>query len=499
MKKYLFSSICLLLIFSCKKDALTTVASTKTPINVTVDANTINNDIANQYRGINITDNWEDQSYWNYPISTAATLNAIKPNIIRYGNDDYFWSEPPYTAPSPHLIDYGPNEFLSQQTDIIENDGIHFKSRILDIDEFVALCRATGSEPEIIIPYDRINYVPLVGDNVTTKEDFLKNAEEMVRYCNVFKGYHIKFWEIGNETFQPDHNITATQYGNDLVLFSQRMKAVDPSIKIMANGNSDTWFNTVLTIAANSIDYINTSEYPTYTYKNYDYYVNNDINYNGDSFLNKVIHALYNSGASGRIKLILTEFNAAGFGGPNPGSDWPDNNDLGHALVCFQLGADFMNNAFIYFSSFWNLRWYYGYQPTIPWQPIDKNPKTVFNAADNQGNLNPNGQSVSLLYNNIFGAMADAQSNNQLIRPYACFDKVSGNMNVFLVNKDHLSHTVKISLKNISKTTGQVSVFTGTSDTDTKPTLKKQNDVTLTGNTLTLTLSGVSITLIQLN
>lgn len=213
MKKYFFYGIILVLVFSCKKDAKPDVVpvgggdTDKTAITITVDANIINNDISNQYRGINITDNWEDQSYWNYPISPTATLNAIKPNIIRYGNDDYFWSEPPYTPPSPRLIDYGPNEFLSQQTDIIQSDGIHFKSRILDIDEFVALCRATGSEPEIIVPYDRINYTPLAGDNVTTKEDFLKNAEEMVRYCNIVKGYKIKFWETGNETFQKEHNI----------------------------------------------------------------------------------------------------------------------------------------------------------------------------------------------------------------------------------------------------------------------------------------------------
>ncbi len=277
------------------------------------------------------------------------------------------------------------------------------------------------------------------------------------------------------------------------------MKAVDPSIRILANGNDGNWFNTLLPLAGSYIDYINTSMYPTYGYKNYDYYAHTDIDYTNYSYLTQIVSALKTSGYSNRVKLIVTEFNAAGFVGSNTAMNWSDGNDLGHALASFQIGADFMNDKDIFFSSFWNLRWYYGYQPTIPWQPTDSDPKTVFNAADNQGNLNPNGQSVALLYNNVFGAMVNAESDNQLIRSYACLDKTSGKMNVFLVNKDHSSQAVKISLKNISKTSGQVSVFGGTGDTDSKPTLKKQKDVTLTGNTLTLTLSGVSITLIQFN
>jgi hypothetical protein len=496
MKSILLFLLVPFTILSCKKDkSVTNIdsgnGSVTSPINVGIDVAVIKNDIANQYRGINITENWEDQSYWNYPVSPAVTINAIKPNVIRAGNDDFFWSEAPYTSPKPRLIDYGPNEFYSAQKDLVESDGIHLKSRILDLDEFASLCNATGSEPEIIVPYNRIYYTGTVGSNVTTREDFLINAESMVRYANNVKGYNIKFWEIGNESWQSSTKVTAANYRDDLILFSKRMKAIDPTIKIIANGNSAGWFQTVLSGAAANIDYINVSYYPTYPYSGYNYYRTTDINYGYDGAIKEAIQAISSSGNAGKIKLIVTEFNAAGFG-----SAWKDNNDLGHALISFQIGANLMANPNIYFSSFWNLRRYFGNQPNgAHWLPTDTDPKTVFNAADEQGNLNPNGLGLSVLYNNVFGAMVDAQSDNQLIRPYACYDKSTGKMNIFLVNKDKSSQKVKLILKNITKVMGQGSVFSGNTDTDTKPAVTNLSDLSLTDNAALVSLNPMSVTL----
>lgn len=500
MKKYVFSIFIIVVIFSCKKDASPLAKtssisdSSSAAINVDIDASFINNDISKQYRGINITEHWENQTYWKYATSPAATIKNINATIIRTGNDDVFWADSPYTSPKPRLINYGPNEFLSYQTEIVEQDGIHLKSRFLNIDDFVALCKSAGCEPEIIIPYNKIYYTPLAGDNTNTKEDFLKNAETLVNYANKIKGYNIKYWEIGNESWQSSTNVTAANYGNDLVQFSQRMKAVDPTIKVIANGNSQSWFQTVLSEAGANIDYINASYYPTQSYTGFDYYLNTNISYGADAPLTYALQALNSTGNIGKIKLIITEFNVTGFGGA-----WADKNDLGHSLVSFQLGADLMNNPTVFFSSFWNLRWYFGYQPNgAHWLPTDTDPKSVFNAADNQGNLNPNGQSLALLYNNVFGAMVDAKSDNQLIRTYACVDKVSGKMNVFIINKDHLSHAIKLSLKNISKSSGHVFVFTGKSDTDSQPSLNQLSDVKFSNNSVTLNLSAVSIMMVQL-
>ena len=92
--------------------------------------------------------------------------------------------------------------------------------------------------------------------------------------------YGIKYWEIGNEVYgnstyggnwEYDTHAPGPQtYGNNVVAYSQAMKAVDPSIKIgavlTAPGNwpdSQTsatspqpWNNTVLPLACSSIDYV---------------------------------------------------------------------------------------------------------------------------------------------------------------------------------------------------------------------------------------------------
>ena len=504
LKKALPFALLLIIGSGCKKDFLdedlivTSVDTTNVAVHVTVDARIVKNDISKQYKGVNITENWEDQSYWNYPTAPATTIKTINPNIIRAGNDDVFWSEPPYNKPKPCLINYGPYEYLSYQTDIVEPDGIHMKSRYLDIDEYVALCRATGSEPEIIIPYNRIYYKGQDGTHIATKEDFLKNAETLVNYANKVKGYNIKFWEIGNESWQPSTNVTATNYRDDLKLFSKRMKAVDPSIKIIANGRSSSWFETVLAGAAESIDYINISYYPVYPYSGYNFYSNYNVTYGNDGDVQNALQALNASKPGKDIKLIVTEFNAAEFGGP-----WKDNNDLGHALVSFQIGADMMSNPSIYFSSFWNIRWYYGYQPNgVHWLPIESSPKTIMNAADNQGNLNANGTSLSILYNNFSGAIVDAQSDNQVVRPYACVDKNNGKTNLFLLNKSALKQGVKVDLKNFgSVKKAEVWVFTGSGDSDTNPKWQRTTsniNFNATGTSATLTLSAESVTMIKL-
>jgi hypothetical protein len=59
-----------------------------------------------------------------------------------------------------------------------------------------------------------------------------------VQYANKEKGYHVKYWEIGNETYLPQtyYPATAREYAEAFVKFSRAMKAVDPGIMIGAAG-----------------------------------------------------------------------------------------------------------------------------------------------------------------------------------------------------------------------------------------------------------------------
>jgi len=98
--------------------------------------------------------------------------------------------------------------------------------------------------------------------------------------------YGIKYWEIGNELYGDGtygstweyntHGLGPATYANNVVQFSQAMKAVDPTIKIglvlTAPGNwpdgqtsassPQPWNNTVLPIACSSIDFVVVHWYP---------------------------------------------------------------------------------------------------------------------------------------------------------------------------------------------------------------------------------------------
>jgi len=95
-------------------------------------------------------------------------------------------------------------------------------------DDFMALCARTGAAPLVVV-----NTESWVLHNDI--EGGIKEAADWVRYCKE-KNYKVPYWAIGNETYW--HPImTAREYGALVKRYSQAMKAVDPSIKIGANGH----------------------------------------------------------------------------------------------------------------------------------------------------------------------------------------------------------------------------------------------------------------------
>ena len=66
----------------------------------------------------------------------------------------------------------------------------------------------------------------------------LTNAVEWVRYANIKKKYGVKYWMIGNESWNNSEyngSVSPAKYADDLEDFARAMKAVDSSIKIIAN------------------------------------------------------------------------------------------------------------------------------------------------------------------------------------------------------------------------------------------------------------------------
>ena len=128
-------------------------------------------------------------------------------------------------------------------------------------DEFVRFARRVGAEPSITVNVE--------GRGATADE-----AAAWVQYCNgdanseygriraangSQEPFHVKYWEIGNEIWGDwvrGHS-DATTYANNLNRYVEKMKAIDPSIKIIATGDNNLdWNRIVLKIAGKNIDYL---------------------------------------------------------------------------------------------------------------------------------------------------------------------------------------------------------------------------------------------------
>ncbi|MET7684248.1 cellulose-binding protein [Streptomyces sp. NPDC005423] len=163
-------------------------------------------------------------------------------------------------------------------------DGYHWKTHTMsdggwvvpntDFDHFMATAKKVGAQPILTANYG----------SGTPQE-----AADWVKYANVDKGYGVKYWEIGNEVYGNGHyangkgwetdthaDKSPKEYAKNLVAYAKAMKAVDPKVKIgavlttpggwpdkeKAPGDSADWNNTVLSIAAKSIDFVIVHWYP---------------------------------------------------------------------------------------------------------------------------------------------------------------------------------------------------------------------------------------------
>lgn len=99
-----------------------------------------------------------------------------------------------------------------------------------------------------------------------------QEAAEWVRYVNQ-PNQRVRYWEIGNELYLNDGDlgpkavtVNPKQYAQRVIEFSRAMRAVDPTIKILAIGGENhgryttvaypDWNKTVLSMAGDQIDYL---------------------------------------------------------------------------------------------------------------------------------------------------------------------------------------------------------------------------------------------------
>ncbi|MGO4542715.1 alpha-L-arabinofuranosidase C-terminal domain-containing protein [Paenibacillus sp. 2TAB19] len=140
-------------------------------------------------------------------------------------------------------------------------------SKYFGTDEYIRFCRELGVEPLIC-----------VNDGSGTPEE----AARWVEYCNgdidtpmgamrAANGYpdpyDVRYWEVGNEVWgewQVGY-CSAEQFAQRYIAYAEAMKAIDPSLVLLACGHTDQeWNQTVLDIAGEHIDYLTLHLYHGY-------------------------------------------------------------------------------------------------------------------------------------------------------------------------------------------------------------------------------------------
>lgn len=189
----------------------------------------------------------------------VAAARALGTSLVRFPGgifaDYYHWRDgigPLNQRPErPHVADDGRSR--------------HF----FGTDELMRFCREIGAEPMLQV-------------NIVTGTP--QEAAEWVAYCNrpghpertrngSSAPYNVRYWEIGNEPYGKSEDkkiaassLTPAEYARRYQAYAAAMKAVDPSIQLVAAGglnsgqyvavSDNSWNQVLLDAAASQIDYL---------------------------------------------------------------------------------------------------------------------------------------------------------------------------------------------------------------------------------------------------
>lgn len=181
-------------------------------------------------------------------------VKSIKCPVLRWPGGNF--------ASAYHWEDgVGPREKRPQLVNYVWGG---LESNRFGTDEFIEYCRAVGAEPYIA--------VSLGTGTLDEALHWLEycNLDTPTKYANLRKEfghpepYRVKYWGIGNEVYgewQVGH-CSAAEYAEKLRQYTQFMKGLDPSIKVIAVGaDNPEWDLTVLKHAGKLIDFISIHQY----------------------------------------------------------------------------------------------------------------------------------------------------------------------------------------------------------------------------------------------
>jgi hypothetical protein len=491
MKQYIFLVrilvllfVILIVFFKCSDQSRVTEEENT----IIIYPDSILNDVSNHPVGINLDYYMDDDNFLNPARSIAEALKEMGVKYLRYPggdkSDSYLFSVPPYNKSDPAITRKG-KDCIGGRDYVLNKDYATFNRDVLDFDEFISLCREIDAEPVLVVAAD--SYLKEYPEHcaLTSREQLLEHAAAWVRYSNIENDYNVKYWMIGNECWHKNNeNSTAEIYARDVIDFSNAMKAVDPSILVIPNGNSVDFFEKVITLAGDHFDHLCLSNYPVWEYKS-GYATYRDT-------VQDLMHPVMRAKTAidqyatpeqkQKWKLIIAEY------GPFDWGDyWPKINNMGMNLANFEMTGEQLCDPSIEFSCFWNTRWIYN----------DSIDHSAYDALDSEGNFNANGFGL-MIWGNYLGNKMVRSKGSTHIRSYASMNSDEDKIILFLLNKSEVIELVTISVPGYSiRSVYKLGELIGDGPDDTDP-LWREFDRSGSEKTEKFVLMGTSITVFEI-
>lgn len=472
------------------------VEDSRLPEAVMVDVTAVLSDVSHHPLGINVN-YWTDDD--NNPLLPSdhvpleTSLKLLGAKYLRYPggwkSEQTFWSIPPYTSSQPVLA--RPDLWPGDEPILVQPDG-SWAIDPLDFDEFIDLCQQMGAEPYVVVPLMPYLRQASAGVEKPSRQQVIDHAVAWVKYANQIKGYGIKYWEIGNETYLED-DITADIYGVDARDIAAAMKQMDPTIWIGVGGDNRLWFDIVLRRCAAYVDFLSIHAYPFWR-RSAAVYLSSNPNPLLDVEEAKAAIQALPSSDSARIKIIMSEWAAGSL----------DANDAEGATVergvmTFDLQGQILQNPEVEFSQFWTTHNIYEIWNT--WNPTPgRLTNGVLDALWPDGRLSAVGTALQIWADHLQQTML-ATTSTPSVRCFATRTPQT-QMNLFLVNKLLQPRRVIVTLNHLPSMvsrSGERWVYAGRTRTDQNPRWTKSGTAAIRGNQIALTLDASSVTMVSLN
>ena len=397
-------------------------------------------------------------------------------------SDWHFFATPPYEEADPVILNRTYNDGrgnLVVDERYLEHAVGH---TLLDFDTYMDYVKKSEGVPYVVVPFE-----PESRSGISA-ETYVRHAAAWVQYANVTKGYEVEYWEIGNENW--NSGADTRDYATRGLEIAKAMKEVDPDIKIGMSGNYHGQFKTILDIAGEYLDFLTLSNYrgDGWGANGFDHYralPNGTLSKADDA-----VRAIATSDYADSMEVIITEFNAVDFQ-----QRWPWRNDLGHAIVVFDMLGEFLYDPHVTSAMLWTTRWMNADDPYQMWY-----------ALNNENRPTAVGRALSIWGRFFKPNMVEVTVPMAGMNAYAAFDPDQETLTLFVINKSTTEQTMPVRVEcgaGLAKcgsgfSNADVYHFTGTGDTDMNPQFRKEAEpVEVIDNTLELRLPHTAITVLD--